>query len=377
MRRSLLLLAVLVTAASCTTVRRARSYPTAREITAADWYQPQEAVSGRSGATLPTSAPEEAVDADTATRVIAWAAERGSTGLVVLRDGEIALEWYADGFDASSRINGMSMTKTLVALAVGTAIADGSIASVDDPVSKYVPELAGDKREHITIRHLLEMSSGLRNDDEARLGSDLVKMYLGTHVTEAVLEIPAEKMPGNTFDYNNANSQLLALALERATGRRWADLLSERIWRPIGASEAAVWLDRRNGDAKAFCCLLAAPRDWARVGQLMLDEGRVGATQVVPRDYVVRMTLPSPNNPDYGWQIWRAENGPGSTISKQRTEPIADARAFWLSGRGEQRVYVLPEERLVIVRVGEAPSSWDDAYLPNTLHRAFASREAP
>jgi CubicO group peptidase (beta-lactamase class C family) len=138
-----------------------------------------------------------------------------------------------------------------------------------------------------------------------------------------------------------------------------------------------VYLDREGGEAHGFCCFFATARDWARVGQLFLDDGRVGVTQVVPDDWLDHMTLPSKNNLDYGWQIWRAEDGPGSTARKERKEDFVDPRTFWLAGRGDQKVYVLPDEDAVIVRIGEEPEDWDDSVLPNLLARALKPPVAP
>lgn len=367
MRRLVVIALALLLGSSCVVVRRARSYPEA-EITTVEWYRPLESVPGRPAPPLQktTDVPSDALEA-----MRAWAEARETTALVVLHEGELAYEWYAPGHSATSTTNAMSMTKTLIGLLVGAAIADGSIGSVDDAIGGYVPELARDRRGEITIRELLEMRSGLRRDERLKLGSDLVSLYLGPRIEESLLQIPSERLPGYAYDYNNANTQLLALVLERATGRRLAEYLSDRLWRPIGAGNASVWLDRPNGTAHAFCCVFATARDWARVGQLMLDDGRVGVTTVIPAEHVRRMTLPSPLNPDYGWHVWRAENGPGSTRAEDRSEPFLDDSIFWLDGRGTQRVYVVPRERLVIVRVGEEPPDWDEAMLPNTLVRAL------
>jgi CubicO group peptidase (beta-lactamase class C family) len=311
------------------------------------------------------------VSAEALEQVRAYVAERHTTGFLVLSRGRLVYEWYGDGFDANSRTNGMSMTKTITALAFGVLQGEKRLPPVERPIAEsWFPEWSGDAtRSLITWRDLLEMASGLRNDQELKLGSDLVRMHLGTHLERTVLAIPGEHTPGFAYDYNNADTQLLGLAVERASGQRLATVISDRIWRPIGAGDAALYLDRNDGTAHAYCCLLATPRDWARVGQLLLDGGMVGSTQVVPRDFIIRMTLPSRNNPDYGWQLWRADDGPGSERAKERSEPLLDKAMFWLDGKGSQRVYVLPATGMVVVRVGEAPTDWDDAFVVNTLIR--------
>jgi CubicO group peptidase (beta-lactamase class C family) len=356
--------------AGCTLVHRANTYPKDAEITTVSWYQPTAPVPGRPSAPL-EAAPDGDVPADAIAAMQAYVEPRRSQALVVLHHGKVAAEWYGPGATASSTSNSQSMAKTLVALVMGTVVAQGAIGSVEDPVGLYLPAFDKPDKRGIALRHLLEMSSGLRNDDELRLGSDLVKMYLGTHLARTALKVPPVGPPGVEFDYNNADSQLLAQVLEVATGERYEQLLSERLWRPLGASDAAVYLDREGGEAHAFCCFFATARDWARVGQLFLDDGRVGVTQVVPDDWLDRMVLPSKTSLDYGWQIWRAEDGPGSTARKERKEDFVDPRTFWLAGRGDQKVYVLPDEDAVIVRIGEEPEDWDDSVLPDLLARAL------
>src|SRR5262249_42757913 len=124
-----------------------------------------------------------------------------------------------------------------------------------------------------------------------------------------VARTPLACEPGSRFDYHSINTQALSIILERATGRRYADYLSEKVWQPLGASDASVWLDGPGGEAKTFCCLFATARDWARVGLLILHEGRVGGRQVVPAEWVRRMLTPSANEPDYGYHIWLGRHG--------------------------------------------------------------------
>jgi CubicO group peptidase (beta-lactamase class C family) len=122
------------------------------------------------------------------------------------------------------------------------------------------------------------------------------------------------------------------------------------------------------GEAKTFCCLFATARDWARLGLLMLPEGRAGDRQVVPADWVRQMLTPSPHEPDYGYHIWLG--GQGSRREDRDEEFLADDLVY-LDGKMKQRVYVVPSKDLVIVRVGEQARGWDDAYLPNAVLRGL------
>lgn len=327
-----------------------------------DAYEPREPLVGRESDPF-LRAAADAVSPSALEAVRAYAAERNTSALLVLSRGHLALEWYADGVDPDRPVNGRSMTGTVTALAFGVLQGEKRLPAVDRPIiESWIPEWTFDAtRSLITWRDLLEMASGLQNgESRLRNARDLERI---------ALSIPGEHTAGYTFDANPADTQLLALAVERASGQRLATVISDRIWRPIGAGDAALWLDGRDGTAHGWCCLFATPRDWARVGQLLLDGGRVGSTQVVPRDFIVRMTLPSRNNPDFGWHLWRADDGPGSARARERSEPLLDKAMFWLDGEGSQRVYILPSAGLVVVRVGDTPPDWDDAFVANTLIR--------
>ncbi len=352
----------------CTLLHRAQTYPRSRDVTSVEWYKPMAPVAG-APETMPKHAPVRLTSAAIA-EIEAYAAARNTAGLVVMEDGAIVHEWYAPGFDASKSTNSMSMAKTVLALLVGIAVADGKITSVEDSVSTYLPEFRRGGRERITIRHLLEMTSGLRNREELKLGTDLVTYMLGTHIERRVLSIPVEVPPGTTFDYNNGNSILLGMVLEKVYGKSYESLTSERLWKPLGAGNAEMWLDRKKGMPRVFCCMFAVPQDWARVGQLILDEGRVGITQVVPSEWIAQMSQPSLNNPEYGWQLWLTPQE-GGGVRKATSEAYLDPKMVFLSGYGEQKTYVLPSAGVVVVRVGEQPEEWDDSFIPNTVMRGL------
>lgn len=354
-------------------VTRAMTYPEA-PIMNVDWYRPQAVVQGQSGAPLPQATEPPAEPFSTALqKVSAYAETHNSTGLLVMHRGEIVWEDYWQGHDATSHFNAMSMSKTLVGLLVGMAIAEGAINSLDDFAVDYIPEWAGSDRASITIRDLLYMQSGLRNERRTNVPtSDLVQMYIGSNVFRVALNIPSVAPSGETFDYNNVNTQILALILQRATSMPYADYVSTRLWQPLGASDASVWLDRPRGNAKTFCCFFGDTHDWARVGQMLMDQGRVGQTQVVPADWIAQMLTSDPIEPTFGAHIWvKARTADYPNVDQAATEPFLAGEAFYLDGRDLQRVYVIPSHELVIVRMGEFPESWNDSVIPNTLLEAL------
>ena len=308
---------------------------------------------------------------------IAYVSPMHTQSLLVWQAGALQLEWYGPGYDARSKSSPASMMKPVMALAVGEAIAQGKIASVDAPVGTYLGEWANDPRGAITVRQLLQMTSGLLKDGPATTDPRGAELMLGVRMEEVLLQTPLVRVPGEVFEYNNTNSSLLGLILERATGRRFADWLSQTVWRPIGAEDAAVWLDRPGGLARTACCLVATGRDWLRLGLLIKDGGRVAGRRVIGEDWIAAMTAPSPRNATFGYQIWRASpyaplrGYGGGSPPVAASEPFLAEDMVYFDGAIGQRVYIARSLNLVIVRIGRAAPRWDDAALPNIIVRGL------
>jgi CubicO group peptidase (beta-lactamase class C family) len=316
-----------------------------------------------------------------------YAAEFDSFALIVLHWGVVQTEWYAPGWDRNRLTQSQSMMKTLAALALGAAIADGHIKSVDEPVATYLPEWAGDPRGAIHIRDFLQMATGLA---QARFtlnpfAPDSAFRFLNSSDREAVyLRTPAAMPPGQQFDYNDLDAALIGLVVQRATGEPWARWLDRKIWRPMGGQQAEVWLDREGGMAMTACCMLAPAMDWARVGLLMKDRGLVRGEPVLPAAWIDEMTTPSPQYPGYGYFTWLgagigdSRKGPDDR-ERPQSEPFLAPDLFMLIGRGGQRVYVSRELDLVIVRLGPhngmepLKAGFDNARLPNVIVRGIKS----
>ena len=351
-----------------TLLRRVLTYPD-EPITTLDWYKPLETVSGVANSTLPTEAQSK-IPHKTFKEIADYAQQQKSSALLVMHQGKLVLEKYWHGHTPTSVTNSMSMSKTILALLIGIAIEEQQINSEFETVASYLPEWSRDERAKITIQDLLYMQSGLRNEDDIDnfLGSDLVQMYASSDAAAVALKIPVVQPPGKFFVYNNANSQILGMMLEQVTEKRYADYLSKTLWQPLQASNAAVWLDQTGGNPKTFCCLFATARDWAKIGQLFLDRGRVEGKQVVSSEWIEKMLRPSSLEPTYGYHIWlkaRTNNRP--SIHKTASEPFLAQDTFYLDGNSKQRVFIIPSKELVIVRVGEKPNNWDDSFIPNAL----------
>lgn len=344
------------------------TYPHSDPLLAVDWYKPVESVWGIRGTPLPRESPGKAeIPSRALATVTRYAGRMNSCALLVLHRGVVVLEKYWCGLNPASRPNAMSMTKTVVALLVGVAMEEGLIGHEGDRVCKYLPQWREDARREITIKHLLQMTSGLRNSSsQSNPFSDLALVHLGTRIRQRVLSIPAVDLPGAAFSYNNLNTQVLSILLESATSRRFAHYLSEKLWRPLGASSALLWLDEPGGTAKTYCCLFATARDWARMGALLLHHGRVGDRQVVPAHWIARMLRPSPRQGTFGYHIWLGRDRVPERV-RDWSEPFLARDTFMLIGQGEQRVFVIPSRDLVVVRLGREAGGWDDPYIPNVL----------
>ena len=379
-RALLILLAVVVLAvatlgvADFTALRNLVRGPAMGRADQTQRNQPQEIVYGGLLAQAPT-APQDSIDPAAITKAEAYAQATDSIAFLIYHRGAIRYEKYFPGYGADFRTDSFSGHKTIMALLFGAAIADGFVDSVNEPAAKYLPEFAGDVRRDIRIRDLLQMASGLQVPRFPGLTS--IRLISGSDITRTALSLPQEKPPGTDFQYSNVNAELLGLIIQRATGRRYADYLSKRLWSRIGAPPAALWLDHEGGMPRTFCCIYTTARGWLQVGRLILGNGRIDGEQVIPAAWIKAMTTPSPNNPNYGYQVWLG-SPPGTerkyndkTIKAYHSEPFAVADMIYIDGFGGQRVYIVPSRDLIVIRTGKAQTNWDDAVIPNAILRGL------
>jgi len=269
------------------------------------------------------------------------------------------------------------MAKSVTGLMFGFKLEDGLIGSLEDPVSRYVPEWADGDRSAITLRNVLEMASGLEHFPfNFRLAQNpygkALRLFIGPNMEEALVQFDVTAPAGTEFNYNSANSQLLMLILQRVLDRPYAEYVSEKLWRPIGAKRATLWLDREGGLAKGYSFFRARPRDWLRLGLAMKDGGQVGDAQVIPAQWLTNMATPSSLNPKYGLHLWLGSPHVTPRLYNRNTpfgipqaEPFLAEDVVFFDGGGGQRVYVVPSADLVIVRTGLPAFDWDDGAIPN------------
>jgi CubicO group peptidase (beta-lactamase class C family) len=273
-----------------------------------------------------------------------------SVAVVVIKNDSILYERYWEGYSDSSLSGSFSMAKSITSILTGCALKEGSIKSLEEPVSKYLPEFKEGEKAKVRIIDLLTMSSGSDWDEsysnplaittEIYYGSDVYKTATGVHIV---------KPPGTEHRYKSGDTQLLGLVLEKATGKSLSDYAAEKLWKPIGAEHAALWsTDKTGGHEKAYCCFNSNARDFARLGQLMIDSGSWKGNEIITRDYFVQAISPC-NLPDqygsvcdyYGYQWWLAPRRNG---------------VFYAQGILGQWIVVIPEKKMIIVRLGNKRS---------------------
>ncbi len=349
--------------ANWTFVHRLATYPWGAEVTNVAWYEPREAVPGDFRSEFASASPASlGFDPEALEESVTLARAYESSAFLVLRRGVIAHEHYGPEWGPDAPTNSFSMAKTLLALLCGAAIGRGEIGSVDDPVEQYVPEWLGQDRGAIRLRDLMRMQSGLlyENDREDPF-SALVQMHVGDDSLPIVLAQQPSRPPGIDYEYNNLNAQLVGVILERVSGRRYAELLSERLWQPIGGRGASVWLDAEGGLAKMYGCVFATARDWARVGELVRHRGRVDDRQVIDPDWFSTIETASQHKSDYGMFVWLGEGDPTLNLP-----PFV-----YLDGKAKQRVFVVRDLELVVVRTGENTKGWSDEKLLGSVTAAI------
>lgn len=348
-----------------------------------EWFRPTEIVPGIGSVPemeIPLPPEERTVSSSALKAASAWAEAQNSTALLVYHKGRLQYEHYWQSQGRESLFNPQSMSKTVLGMMVGIAIRDGHIHSVNDTVGAYLVEWADDPRGLITIRQLLQMSAGLAQIStsyELTLDNPAVFQNFGTDFIGPILALPLADPPGSKWDYNNNEANLLGVILERASGRRYAEYLSEAIWSPLGLADAQLYMDKPGGEPMFSCCILSRPIDWSQLGILFLQEGNAGGRQIVPAQWVREMQQPAQTNPGYGYQVWLGNASLALTPTAgsppdphYASEPFADPATVIFNGYGYQRVWLMPAKDLVIVRAGKSwPVDWDNTVIPNIIFR--------
>jgi CubicO group peptidase (beta-lactamase class C family) len=280
---------------------------------------------------------------------------------LIIRNDTILYEKYNGKYADTSLVSSFSMVKPMISTLIGIAVEEGKIKSVDNPITDYLPEfknkLGFDK---ITIKNLLQHTSGIKfSDQEFNIVSDNAEFYWGHDLRKDMTALTIKTAPNTEFHYSSANTQLLALIIERITNNMVSSYLETKIWQPLGMEAPAYWsLDRNDGNGmeKAFCCLQARTIDFAKFGRLYLNKGNWEGNQIVSRAWVEQSTHtdPSNNNRHYYNNNWGI--GP------------LKYNSFYAVGLYGQYLYLYPEKNIQIIRFGDSslsynPNYWQDIFI--------------
>jgi CubicO group peptidase (beta-lactamase class C family) len=339
-------------------------------------YQPRELIPGGNEPPAPHVTPElESLDVRSLEAAAAYAGAHDSRALIVSRHEYIVFERYWQGTSFDTLTDAQAFPRVLTALAVGVAISHRLIGWPDEPLGSLLPEWQGDPRGTITVRNLLQMSSGLTPPAATRVPwGAFARERFGTDLMAALMSEPLGAAPGTRRVEQAADPQLLAAAIERAAGQRYAAYLSQALWRRLGAADAWAWLDRPGGTAHADCCMLARQGDWIRVGQLMVHDGNYRGAELIRPGWVTFMRTPARSDSDYGAYLRIGSRVAGGA------EPYAARDLYVVDGGGGNRLWLVPSLELVVLRIGTPAArdqSWDDTRIPNLVVRGARDYRPP
>ena len=272
----------------------------------------------------PVSPLPEGTPATLPAEVQDWITTRSVTALVILKDGQIVHESYHQGTGPDDLRISWSVAKSFLSALFGIVLAEGHIDSLDDPVTKYVPDLAGTAYDGATVRHILTMSSGVAfNEDYLDFWSDINRMgrvlALGRSMDGFAASLKdREADPGSRWHYVSIDTHVLGMIIRGATGEDIPELLERHILAPMGFEKAPYYLTDGYGVSFVLGGLNVTTRDYARFGQMIAQGGEWQGRQIVPRDWVEASIIRSaPGGAGYGYQWWIADGAPAGEVNAQ------------------------------------------------------------
>ncbi|WP_294223597.1 serine hydrolase [uncultured Chryseobacterium sp.] len=264
-----------------------------------------------------------------------------TASFIVIKDGKLLHEQYWKGYHALSATNSFSMAKAVTVMLLGKAMEEGKVKSIDDPFSDYFEEFKNKKfAEQLTLRNLAQMESGLDWDEDYKNPFlPNARAYYGRSLMKATFSRKFKQNPGESFEYQSGSTQLLGFAVRKAVGQSLASYLSEKFWIPMGMEQNATWSTDESGMEKTYCCIHSNARDFAKLGQLFLDNGKVNGQQILNPDFIDLMRTPTKNSEEiYGMGFWINNDNP--------------IKHYYFLGLQGQYIIMVPEHKMVIVRTG-------------------------
>ncbi|MCX6250706.1 MAG: serine hydrolase [Bacteroidetes bacterium] len=281
---------------------------------------------------------------------------RNSTlAFLIIRNDTLIYENYRKGYSRSSIFPSFSISKSFIAALTGIAIQEGYIKSVDQPVTDFLPEIKDNGFQDVTIKDLLEMRSGIDfKEGYYNPFSGMAKFYYGLDLKQYCRKLKVISKPGQIYQYQSANTQILAMILEKATGRRISDYLEEKIWRKLGMEYDATWSkdSKKHNSNKAFCCINARPTDFAKFGQLFINSGQWGNKEIIPAGWIQQtLTITNDSRDSQGYPYtyhWR----------------VIEDGDFFAKGILGQFIYISPGKKIIFVRFGSKAGKirWPDLF---------------
>ena len=276
----------------------------------------------------------------------AYNEQLGTVAFLILKNDSIWYENYAPEYGINSQTNSFSMAKSIVSAMLGKAIQEGYIKGLDQPLGDFFEQYASEKT---TVGDLSSMASGLDwTEHYSSPFSITARSYYDDDLAETMLNLGIVETPGEQFKYLSGNTQILGMVIEKATAMKMADYAAQSFWQPMGFEKEALWQvdDDDNKLAKAYCCISSNARDFARFGKLYKDHGKWNGKQILDSTFVATSIQSRfPESPEYGYGFWLSDH-----LGKD---------IFVMRGILGQYVITIPEDNVIIVRLGHNIESWD------------------
>lgn len=269
-----------------------------------------------------------------------------TASFLVIKNGKLVHEQYWNGYDQLSKTNSFSMAKAVTVMLLGKALEEGKIKNIDQKFSDLFDDFKNKKfGDHLTLRNLAQMESGLDWDEDYKNPfRPNAKAYYGRNLIKATFTKRFKAEPGTRFEYQSGTTQLLGFAIKKSINQTLASYLSEKFWTPLGMEQNAEWSVDNSRMEKTYCCIHSNARDFAKLGQLFLDNGKVDGLQLLNADFIEQMRTPTKKSEDiYGMGLWINHDNP--------------IKHYYFLGLQGQYIIMIPEHNMVIVRTGSYENS--------------------
>lgn len=284
---------------------------------------------------------EKETNIKSTSRLVETNEEYGTIAYMLIKNGEIVYENYAEDYSKNSKTNSFSMAKSITSVLLFKAIQDGFIKGLEQPITDFYPDFKGEFAHQTTVGDLASMASGLNWEEHYYSPFSMTaKAYYDDHISELIENLSVDEKPGESFKYLSGNTQLLGMIITKAVGKSLSEYLSQSIWKPLGMRDTAYWQldDIDNGMEKTYCCIASNARDFAKIGLLFSQNGQWNGEQIIKPTFVEKATTSRFKGSPYGYGFW---------ISGYK-----DKHIFSMRGILGQYVISIPEDDLIIVRLG-------------------------